>query len=773
MYKVIIETQTENDGIVTVNESFLFGTGENERPGFEILSPEVDYATNSAGTFSFTIYPNHPRYDDVDDTRAIIKVMCDGEDEPVFRGRFLSSELGFCNEKKVVCEGELAFLCDTIQRPYDYSIIDSRKTIQEMFELYLGNYNSNINDVRKKIYVGDIKHGDNEKHMFLSSEELNTLDSINNIIIRYYGGTIYINHKSGKAYLNYVDSESGSTSTTINLPEYPSDGKKDTTQIAYKVSVNLGTKDVNGRYNTVDIYGTGSYLITGYKLSSNKITLSQGKAGEYKFTIPSTHPYYSRMTSANKDNYIFTVKQSGIDEPVFKGRISTIVQGTNKKTVTCEGELAYLKDVNQGTYEYKEQDWRQKISWYFNKFIDNHNRKIDSIYYKDSRYRFEKGNITIADAETIVEVSESEYLNTFETIMTKLIDVYGGFLQVRHKNGKNYLDWLAEPDSANTQTIEFGENLLDISRTFDAESMGTVIIPLGKEVSDGSRITISGYDGSPQEEDSNIVHLKDTDFIYSIKVVEKYGWIEKTIVYDDVYSKAVLYTRAWDYLDNVSKSLSIDLTAADLSAVNTDFDRFKLNQYVEVTSKPHNLSGALYTVSRMSISLVNPTKNKLTLGFETATITSQIRSGISTSSALSGSTGSAGDGSEAILKTAKTYAEAQAAAALENAKKYADDVCDDKVDKANGKELSDNNFTDELKNKLDGIEDGANKTIVDDALSGTSTNPVQNKVVQTAVDNLISVIQDNYLNLNNSKVDKAVGMGLSANNFTDELKEKL
>lgn len=38
------------------------------------------------------------------------------------------------------------------------------------------------------------------------------------------------------------------------------------------------------------------------------------------------------------------------------------------------------------------------------------------------------------------------------------------------------------------------------------------------------------------------------------------------------------------------------------------------------------------------------------------------------------------------------------------------------------------------KTKLDGIATGANKTVVDTALSSTSTNPVQNKVVKTALD---------------------------------------
>ena len=42
------------------------------------------------------------------------------------------------------------------------------------------------------------------------------------------------------------------------------------------------------------------------------------------------------------------------------------------------------------------------------------------------------------------------------------------------------------------------------------------------------------------------------------------------------------------------------------------------------------------------------------------------------------------------------------------------------------------------KAKLDGVEAGANKTIVDDAMSDTSTNPVQNKAVKAALDGKLS-----------------------------------
>lgn len=57
----------------------------------------------------------------------------------------------------------------------------------------------------------------------------------------------------------------------------------------------------------------------------------------------------------------------------------------------------------------------------------------------------------------------------------------------------------------------------------------------------------------------------------------------------------------------------------------------------------------------------------------------------------------------------------------------------EKVDKVSGKGLSTNDFTDTLKSKLDGITAGANKTTVDSSLNSSSTNPVQNKVVNAAL----------------------------------------
>lgn len=65
-----------------------------------------------------------------------------------------------------------------------------------------------------------------------------------------------------------------------------------------------------------------------------------------------------------------------------------------------------------------------------------------------------------------------------------------------------------------------------------------------------------------------------------------------------------------------------------------------------------------------------------------------------------------------------------------------------KVDKVTGKGLSTNDYTTAEKDKLASIENGANKTVVDTALSSTSANPVQNKVINTKFNSVQSNIDN-------------------------------
>lgn len=61
---------------------------------------------------------------------------------------------------------------------------------------------------------------------------------------------------------------------------------------------------------------------------------------------------------------------------------------------------------------------------------------------------------------------------------------------------------------------------------------------------------------------------------------------------------------------------------------------------------------------------------------------------------------------------------------------------DNKVDKVSGMGLSTNDYTNAEKTKLAGIATGANKTTVDSAMSSSSTNPLQNKIITAQTNSL-------------------------------------
>ena len=87
-----------------------------------------------------------------------------------------------------------------------------------------------------------------------------------------------------------------------------------------------------------------------------------------------------------------------------------------------------------------------------------------------------------------------------------------------------------------------------------------------------------------------------------------------------------------------------------------------------------------------------------------------------------------------------------------------DILLNNKVDKIEGKGLSTNDYTTTEKTKLANIDNEANKIIVDNNLSESSTNPVQNRIINTAL---------------NDKVNQIEGKGLSTEDYTTAEKTKL
>lgn len=136
--------------IYTDGELLYDATLSND--GYGVLSPKLTVELNKAGSLNFTLPPNNIKYNDMKKLKSIITVLQNGEE--LFRGRVLNDEKDFYNQKKVYCEGQLAFLLDSIQRPYSFS-----GEAGTLFKQYINNHNSKV-DSDKQFVIGTVEPTD-------------------------------------------------------------------------------------------------------------------------------------------------------------------------------------------------------------------------------------------------------------------------------------------------------------------------------------------------------------------------------------------------------------------------------------------------------------------------------------------------------------------------------------------------------------------------------------------------------------------------------------
>ena len=175
--------------------------------GLIIAEPKLDMELNKVGAFSFTIYPDHPYYNDIHQMKSVVTVYCDSE--IVFSGRVLLIERGFYNEKSILCEGELAYLLDSIQYPYDFLTGDNHTTISGLLEYFITNHNEQVADDRRKFKVGNITVTDDNDYIVRKNSDYSTTwEEINDKLIDKLGGYIFTRHESDGVYIDYLsDSE--------------------------------------------------------------------------------------------------------------------------------------------------------------------------------------------------------------------------------------------------------------------------------------------------------------------------------------------------------------------------------------------------------------------------------------------------------------------------------------------------------------------------------------------------------------------------------------
>lgn len=362
------------------------------------------------------------------------------------------------------------------------------------------------------------------------------------------------------------------------------------------------------------------------KIFGASLELELNKTGSFEFTMQQDHPRYDLVKRMKS---IIKVYQG--DYLLFRGRALDDSSGFyNAKKIRCEGELSFLLDSQQRPYDYTGT-----IEGYLNLMITRHNEQVE-----ESKW-FTVGNVTVTDPNDYIVRSNIDYVDTWTEIEDKLIKLLGGYIIVRHEGWINYIDYLADVTLLSPQKIEFGKNLLDLERLRKGAEIGTALIPLGAKLKD--------EEGKDTDARLTIASVNDgSDMLLDADAIAQYGTIVKMAIFDDITEPENLLVKGKAYLaDLVKLPDTIELTAADLATVDAEISSFHLGTYVQAISRPHGIN-QLFLVSKLSLNLLSPAANKMTLG--------AARDGLTGS--VAGLTNAQGEILKTVEKTAQAAAQA-------------------------------------------------------------------------------------------------------------------
>ena len=335
-----------------------------------------------------------------------------------------------------------------------------------------------------------------------------------------------------------------------------------------------------------------------YDLLALKVTTGLNVGGTAEIVMPASHPAYGFFTSYKT---IVTIYRDGVLR--FRGRaLYQAVNFLGDKTVTCEGELCFLRDSINRPYKYQASPRSIFVT-----LINAHNNQ-----QPDSAKRFNVGEVTVVDSNDYV-LLESESAETILDTLNKAVERCGGYVTINHyEDGSRDINWLAEIGDQSGQTIEFGENLLDFASTgANTKNLATGLVPFGaRDEKTKKRITIASVNGGK-------------DYILAEDAIAERGVIMATHTWDDVTVPANLLKKAKAYLNEAKLFItSLTLTALDLSYMDKSIDTFTVGDQIAVKSIPHGVNET-FQLTQLTEDLLNPAASNITLGKDVLSLTGE------------------------------------------------------------------------------------------------------------------------------------------------------
>lgn len=181
---------------VLLDGKLLYSSAVND-PYYAIGAPILTLEAGKAGSLSFTMYPNHPEYDSL--RRMLGRVIVYENDTELFRGRILRMETNLYKERKVTCEGDLAYLMDSIADPGEYT-----ESISAHFSRLVDMHNSQV-ESDKQFAVGIVNVDKaTESQTFKTDSYRTTSAAMSDDLTGVFGGYIRTRRSGGTVYLDYI-----------------------------------------------------------------------------------------------------------------------------------------------------------------------------------------------------------------------------------------------------------------------------------------------------------------------------------------------------------------------------------------------------------------------------------------------------------------------------------------------------------------------------------------------------------------------------------------
>lgn len=357
-----------------------------------------------------------------------------------------------------------------------------------------------------------------------------------------------------------------------------------------------------------------SYL----KVTSPKLSLAENSAGSLTMTIPPGNAGYDMIVRMVTN---ITVEKDG--EYFWAGRVLQEKKDFwNNRNLTCEGELAFLNDTTQPQDSRRYPGGPGGMRTLLLALLAEHNDHAlpDRRIYVNLPDGTASGIVTAELPSGGIDFVRN-YEKTIECV-NKLSEEYSGAARIRRvvKGGATYrvLDFLKveRPEDrldTNTQTVEFGKNLIEFSSSFDSSEYATVIVPLGEKLKSEEGEGVEGLERYVTVETDP--RSGGTRYVKAAQeVIDERGWIEKVVHFDDISTPSLLYNKAMQYLTDLQfETMQIDLSALDLHYLNPEIEDIRIGDLIQVVSVPHGIHH-FFPVKKLDIPLDQPQNATYQLG---------------------------------------------------------------------------------------------------------------------------------------------------------------